>query len=125
MTNEIIVSEEAINAKIYVIIGQKVMLDRDLAELYEVETKYLKRQVKRNIERFPGDFMFILSEKEFKNWRSQIVTSNSGDKMGLRYSPMAFTEQGILWNLPLVSGLWDGMEGEEKALLSKGEDHHE
>ena len=70
------------------------MLDRDLAGLYQVKTKALKQAVKRNIERFPGDFMFQLSEGEFKNWRSQIVTSK-GDKKGLRYAPMVFTEQGV------------------------------
>jgi hypothetical protein len=70
------------------------MLDRDLAELYGVETKRLKEQVRRNIERFPDDFMFELSKSEFTNWRSQFATS-SRDKIGLRYSPMAFTEQGV------------------------------
>lgn len=70
------------------------MFDRDLAELYGVETKYLKRQVKRNIIRFPEDFMFELTEQEFKEWRSQFVTSNE-DKMGLRYAPYAFTEDGV------------------------------
>ena len=87
-------SDEVIRTKIYVIRNIKVMLDRDLAELYGVETKYLKRQVKRNIIRFPEDFMFELTEKEFRIWRSQFVTSNE-DKMGLRYSPYAFTEEGI------------------------------
>ena len=71
------------------------MVDRDLAALYGVETKYLKRQVKRNTDRFPIDFMFELTEKELKNWRSQFVTSNSSDKMGLRYAPYVFTEQGV------------------------------
>lgn len=89
------IPEKVITQKIYVIRNQKVMLDRDLAELYGVETKYLKRQVKRNINRFPEDFMFQLSEVEFRNWRSQIVTSNSSDKMGLRYPPFVFTEQGV------------------------------
>ena len=70
------------------------MLDRDLAELYGVETKVLKQAVRRNIARFPEDFMFELTKEEFRNWRSQFVTSNQ-DKMGLRYSPMAFTEQGV------------------------------
>ncbi|MEN9908964.1 MAG: hypothetical protein RLZZ540_2113 [Bacteroidota bacterium] len=68
------------------------MIDKDLAELYAVETKQLKRQVRRNIERFPEDFMFELSEQEFENLRSQIGTSNWG---GTRYLPMAFTEQGV------------------------------
>ena len=70
------------------------MLDRDLAELYGVETKYLKRQVKRNIIRFPEDFMFVLTGEEFAEWRCQFVTSNE-DKMGLRYAPYAFTEEGV------------------------------
>ncbi len=89
-----IVPSEGIMNKIYVIRGIKVMLDRDLAGLYEVETKVLKQAVRRNIKRFPEDFMFELTKEEFNNWRSQIVTSNS-DKMGLRYSPMAFTEHGV------------------------------
>ena len=70
------------------------MLDRDLAELYGVETKRLKEQVRRNIERFPDDFMFELSKSELTNWRSQFATSNR-DKIGLRYRPMVFTEQGV------------------------------
>ena len=70
------------------------MLDRDLAELYDVETKILKRAVRRNIDRFPNDFMFELSKKETEDWRCQFGTSNR-DKMGLRYKPMAFTEQGV------------------------------
>ena len=70
------------------------MLDRDLADLYGVETKLLKRTVRRNIDRFPSDFMFELTKKELENWRCQFGTSNN-IKMGLRYSPMAFTEQGV------------------------------
>lgn len=84
----------SIENKILVIRGQQVMLDRDLAALYKVETKRLKEQVKRNIERFPEQFCFQLTTEEFLNWRSQIATSNS-DKMGLRYAPYAFTEQGV------------------------------
>ena len=72
-----------------------MLLDRVLAQLYGVETKQLKRQVRRNIDRFPMDFMFELIKEEFDNWRSQFASSNSSDKMGLRYSPMVFTEQGI------------------------------
>ena len=71
------------------------MLDRDLAELYGLKTKVLKQAVSRNIDRFPDDFMFKLSKEEFAHWRSQFVTSNSSDMMGLRYPPMAFTEQGV------------------------------
>lgn len=66
------------------------MIDRDLAELYGVETKQLKRQVRRNIERFPPDFMFELDEQEFQDWRSQFGTSKDGDRMGLRYAPYVF-----------------------------------
>jgi hypothetical protein len=71
------------------------MIDRDLATLYGVETKQLKRQVKRNIDRFPDDFMFEMNNGELEDWRRQIGTSNKGDKMGLRYSPYVFTEQGV------------------------------
>jgi len=92
---ELMVQDDLVMSQIYFIRGQKVMLDRDLAKLYGVETKQLKRQVNRNIERFPEDFMFELSNTEFENWRSQFGTSNLADKMGLRYSPYAFTEQGI------------------------------
>ena len=90
---QIIAIEDIVN-QIYFIRGVKVMLDRDLAELYEVKTKRLKEQVKRNLDRFPADFMFELTKEELENWRSQFVTSK-GDKMGLRYPPMAFTEQGV------------------------------
>ena len=83
-----------IQSKIYVIRGERVMLDRDIAALYNVETKVLNQAVKRNIKRFPEDFMFQLSKTEFQIWKSQIVTSNS-DKMGLRRPPYAFTEQGV------------------------------
>ena len=93
--DEIIVSEELISNKIYFIRNQKVMIDRDLAILYGIETKRLKEQVKRNISRFPEDFMFELTKIEFENWRSQFATSNA-DKMGLRYVPMVFTEHGVL-----------------------------
>jgi hypothetical protein len=71
------------------------MLDSDLAELYQVPTKVLNQAVRRNLDRFPADFMFQLNEKEFENWRSQIVTSNPGARMGLRRPPYAFTEHGV------------------------------
>ena len=77
---------------IYEIRGQKVMLDFDLARLYQVETKVLNQAVRRNIKRFPEDFMFQLDSKEFANLRSQIVTSSWG---GRRTPPLAFTEEGI------------------------------
>ncbi len=92
--SELMLPDEVIVSKIYLIRGEKVMLDRDLAELYGVETKYLKRQVRRNILRFPDDFMFELTQEELQQWRSQFGTS-IGDKMGLRHLPFAFTETGV------------------------------
>ncbi len=91
---EALVVQGEIGSKILTLRGKEVMLDRDLAELYKVETKVLNQAVKRNIKRFPSDFMFQMNEKEFQNWRSQFVTSNS-DKIGLRRAPYAFTEQGV------------------------------
>ena len=85
---------QQIHTKIYEIRGQKVMIDRDLAEVYGVETRVLNQAVKRNIERFPTDFMFQLTDLEFQNWKSQIVISNSTN-MGLRHRPYAFTELGV------------------------------
>ena len=70
------------------------MVDRDLAEMYGMETKRLKEAVKRNMQRFPEDFMFEMDKEELWNWRSQFATSNS-EKMGLRYPPFCFTEQGV------------------------------
>lgn len=84
--------DEVLMNQIYLIRDQKVMLDMDLARLYGVETKQLKRQVRRNIERFPTDFMFELSKEELELLRCQFGTSKQG---GLRYLPMAFTEQGV------------------------------
>lgn len=75
--------------------GQRVLLDRDLAELYDVKTKALNQAVARNRSRFPEDFMFQLTQAELEEWRSQLVTSNPGAKMGLRRRPHAFTEQGV------------------------------
>ena len=89
-----IIKTENIENKIYSIRDKHVMLDRDLANLYIVNTKVLNQAVKRNIERFPDDFMFQLTKEEFENWKSQIVTSNN-DRMGLRRPPYAFTEQGV------------------------------
>lgn len=85
---------KAIESKIFELRGQKVMLDRDLAQMYGVETRILNQAVKRNISRFPEDFMFQLNEEEFQNWKSQIVISNS-IRMVLRRKPLAFTEQGV------------------------------
>lgn len=86
------ISQEVITSKIYLIREKKVMLDRDLAALYQVETKVLKQQVRRNLDRFPEDFMFELTKDEFDNLRSHFVTSSWG---GQRYLPFAFTEQGV------------------------------
>jgi hypothetical protein len=86
--------DEIIINKILILRDQKVMLDRDLAELYNVETRALNQAVKRNIKRFPEDFMFQMTNEEFSIWKSQIVMSNS-DKMGLRKPPYVFTEQGV------------------------------
>lgn len=83
-----------IKPMIRVIRGQQVMIDKDLAQLYGVETRVLNQAAKRNIERFPDDFMFQLNKEEFENWKSQSVISNS-IIMGARKSPYAFTEQGI------------------------------
>jgi hypothetical protein len=82
-----------IEKSIFLIRGNKVLMDSDLADLYDVETKYLIQAVKRNIERFPPDFMFQLTQDEFSSLRSQIVTSKG--KGGRRYLPYAFTEQGV------------------------------
>jgi hypothetical protein len=87
-----IVSEDVILHKIYIFRGEKVMLDSDLADLYGVQTKVLKQAVRRNLMRFPEDFMFNLNPQEFQHLRSQTVTSSWG---GSRYLPMAFTEQGV------------------------------
>jgi len=89
-----VISVEIIERKIYLIRGHKVMLDRDLATLYSVETRALNQAVKRNLNRFPEDFMFQLTQAEMENWKSQIVIS-SKDKMGLRKAPYAFTENGV------------------------------
>jgi hypothetical protein len=88
-----VITDEVIMSKIYLIRGQKVMLDRDLAELYETETKVLKQAVKRNIDIFPEHFMFQLTNQEFTILRSQTVTSSWG---GQRYLPYVFTEHGVL-----------------------------
>ncbi len=87
-----VLSPEDIESRIYLIRGQKVMIDSDLAILYGVKTKVLGQSVKRNIVRFPHDFLIRLNKEEFDKLRSQTVTSNRGGK---RYLPYAFTEQGI------------------------------
>ena len=87
-----ILADEVVINKIYIIRGQKIMLDEDLAELYQVDTKRLNEAVKRNTDRFPKDFMFRLTQKEFDNLKSQFATSSWG---GRRKLPYAFTEQGV------------------------------
>ncbi len=91
--SEVMLPDEIIMSKIYIIRGRKIMLDKDLAEMYGVETKRLKEAGRRNITRFPDDFMFELTTNEFENLRTQFATSRWG---GARYSPMAFTEYGVL-----------------------------
>lgn len=93
-TNAVVIPDEVVMNKIYMVRNQKVMLDRDLAELYGVETKVLKQAVRRNITRFPEDFMFEMTKEELENLRSQFVTSNEG-RGGVRYMPFCFTEQGV------------------------------
>ena len=94
MSTEIsLIPDDVVINKIYFIRNQKVMLDRDLAELYSVETKRINEQVKRNLSRFPEDFMFQLSEIEFQNLKSQFATSSWG---GIRKLPYVFTEHGVL-----------------------------
>lgn len=107
-TKELITTDD-IRSKVYIIRGQQVMLDKDLAEIYGYEVKKLNQQVKRNIERFPEDFMFRLSNSEIDSVRSQIVTSRkkdffAGQKGGRRYLPYAFTEQRIYMLATVLRG---------------------
>ena len=94
MSTELIPAER-IETKILLLRGQKVMLDRDLAALYGVPTKALKRAVTRNAERFPSDFMFVLDKQEVATLRCQFGTSKTDPRGGTRYAPMAFTEHGV------------------------------
>ena len=94
MDDKITIPNEAIINKIYLARGQKVMLDRDLAELYGVETRRLKEQVRRNVNRFPESFMFELTTEEYKSLRSQSATLKRGRHS--KYPPFVFTEHGIL-----------------------------
>lgn len=93
LNKQVAVAEEAIMNKIYLVRNKKVMLDDDLAEMYAVETKQLKRQVRRNESRFPEDFMFELTPEEYQSLRSQTGTLKRGQHS--KYPPMAFTEQGV------------------------------
>jgi hypothetical protein len=94
MSKSIAITDQTVINKIYHIRGKNVMLDRDLAEMYGVETRLLNQAVKRNEKRFPSDFMFQLTEQELENWKTQNVTSNK-EKLGLRKLPNVFTEQGV------------------------------
>mgnify|MGYP001010108844 FL=1 len=94
MKKETLLPDELIINKIILLRDQKVLTDRDLAELYGVDTRTLNQAVKRNLKRFPEDFMFQMTKEEFEIWKSQIVISRS-DRMGLRRPPYVFTEQGV------------------------------
>ncbi len=94
MSDKVVILDEAIISKIYLIRGKKVMVDRDIADLYGVETRVLNQAVRRNEKRFPKDFMFQMTKEEMEDWKSQFVISNNV-KMGLRKPPLVFTEQGI------------------------------
>ena len=96
MSQDLVISEETIVDKIYFIRNQKVMLDSHLATLYGIETRVLKQSVRRNVSRFPEDFMFELTEVEYNSLRSQIVTLKKGRGQHQKYLPMAFTEHGVL-----------------------------
>ncbi len=99
MANELIIANsvqvDMIKSSIYEVRGQRVMLDSDLAELYEVEVSQLKRQVRRNIDRFPEDFMFELTREEYDSLRCQNGTIKSGRGQHSKYLPFAFTEEGV------------------------------
>ncbi len=94
MSDKVVIPDEVIISKIYLIRGKKVMVDRDIADLYGVETRVLNQAVRRNEKRFPKDFMFQMTKEEMEDWKSQIVISNNV-KMGLRKPPLVFTEQGV------------------------------
>jgi len=94
MSKSRIITDEVVTNKIYLIRGKKVMMDRDLAEMYGVETRRLNEQVKRNEKRFPNDFMFQMTHIELEDWKSRFATSKK-EKMGLRKLPYVFTEQGV------------------------------
>ena len=102
MSKKITIPDEVIINKIYIIRGQKVMLDRDLAELYDVQTRRLKEQVRRNISRFPEEFMFELTKEELEEWRTEYASTNR-DVMGIRIVPFVFTEHGILMLSSILS----------------------
>lgn len=94
MSKSVIITQKGVIDKIYLIRNKKVMIDRDLAEMYGIETRLLNQAVKRNEKRFPNDFMFQLTVQELEDWKSQSEISNR-EKMGLRKLPNVFTEQGV------------------------------
>src|SRR4051812_19251539 len=94
MSRFLSITDETLISKIFIVRGKKIMLDRDLAEMYGVESKVLNQAIKRNLNRSPSDFMFRMIKEELWNWKSQIVTSNK-EKFGLRKPPNVFTEQGV------------------------------
>ena len=95
MRTKSLIPLEGIEQRVYIMRGHRVMLSTELAGLYGVEPRVLVQAVKRNIKRFPEDFMFQLNAEETRNWKSQFVISNPSAKMGLRTPPYAFTEQGV------------------------------
>ncbi len=95
---------QVIQSKIYEVRGQKVMFDFDLAEMYGIETRVLKQSVKRNMKRFPSDFMFELTKEEYERLRSQFVISKG--RGGTRYMPFAFTEQGVAMLSRFLIAMW-------------------
>jgi hypothetical protein len=111
MTNDTAVTN-TIENRIFTIRGQKVMLDRDLAELYGVELKALNQAAKRNIELFPADFMFQLTKDEWDNLRSQIATAKQ-DISKIRYMPYVFTEHGVLLMLHIENNDYKFLEYDE------------
>jgi|JI10StandDraft_1071094.scaffolds.fasta_scaffold54735_5 hypothetical protein len=94
MSKSLVITDEVVINKIYLIRGKKVMMDRDLAEMYGVETRRLNEQVKRNAKRFPNDFMFQMTPQELDDWKSRFATSKK-ERIGLRKLPNVFTEQGV------------------------------
>lgn len=116
---------EAIANKIYVIRSHKVMLERDLAELYQVETRILTQAVRRNIKRFPDDFMFVLKEREFNLLISQSVISKTTGRGGTRKPPMVFTEQGVAMLSSVMSrdGRMQREQDAQKQLVEKRASH--
>ena len=105
--NELIITEDIVQSKIHTIRGVQVMLDSNLAQLYEVEIKMLNQAVKRNGERFPAEFMFQLNDEEYQSLRSQTVTLKIGRGVHRKYLPYVFTEQGVaIMRSQIVTSSW-------------------